>query len=271
MARPTGTCKPCLKTKLLERSHLMPRSLYAYCRGTDGLDPIMFTSDVVLPTARQTQDYLLCGDCEDLLNKGGETWITSKLATYEKTFRLYDLVVSGPVLVSEHDWRVYCGARNPNIEVDKIIHFAMGLFWKASVHPWRGDRNEPRINLGPYSEEIRRFLNGDCFPANIALAVALSPPGLAYIGFNDPYEAARDLHRNFMLFVPGMWFMLSVGKTLSSETRALCIASNPDNPIMISPSIARKGLEAAYHVFKNARKTNKFHEAMKKVKRVRGH
>lgn len=266
MARPTDICRLCLEMKLLEDSHFLPKSLYGYCRGDTGLDPIRFGSTLASPTSLQTHDYLLCGGCEDILNESGETWVCSKLATYERTFPLYDLVVSGPMIFGEDDWAVYLGARNPEIDVGKIIHFAMGIYWKASVHSWRGNSDEPRIELGPYSEKIRQFLLGAPFPENVAAAVVLSTPKDAYIGFNEPYEAMRDgAGRCFMFCVPGIWFMLSVGKTITPETKALSITSD-ENPIMISAKIAAKGQETAFSLFQGARKTKAFVRSMEKVR-----
>lgn len=270
MARPTDICKLCLEKKLLEDSHFLPKSLYGYCRGENGLDPIKFSSEFASPTSLQAHAYLLCGECEDVLNEGGEDWMCSKLAKYEGTFPLYDLVVSGPAIFAEDDWAVYAGARNPTIDVNKIIHFAMGIYWKASVHSWRGGEDEPRIELGPYSEKIRQFLLGAMFPENVALAVVLSTPKDAYIGFNDPYEAVRDgAGRGFMFCVPGIWFMLSVGKNITPESVALSITS-AENPIMISAKIAAKGQETAFTLFQGARKTKAFAKSMEKVRQAKG-
>jgi hypothetical protein len=47
--------------------------------------PVRVGGGIVIPTDRQTQDYLLCKECEDTLNKGGESWIADKLATWERT------------------------------------------------------------------------------------------------------------------------------------------------------------------------------------------
>lgn len=267
MARPSGVCKMCLETKVLESSHLIPSALYDYCWGRGGEHPIVITSDAVFSSSREIQHYLLCKTCEDILNKGGESWLASKLATHERSYPLYDLVLSGQPLFDENDCKVYCTIQNPLIDADKIAHFAMGIFWKASVHSWRGSTDEPMIQLGPYSEKVRLYLKGEAgFPSNMALAAVLSPPDVAYIGFNNPEKMMRDTYRNFMFVVPGIWFNLSVGKMVSSEAQSLCIASHPLRPIMISASIAAKGQERAYKVFSKARKTESFKKAMEKVR-----
>lgn len=192
--------------------------------------------------------------------------MNSKLATYEKKYPLYDLVVSGQPIFDEGDCMVFFAAQNPLIDSDKIAHFAMGIFWKASVHSWRGGRDEPMINLGPYSDKIRLYLKGEePFPANMALAAVLSTPNAAYIGFNNPEELMKDTYRNFMFTVPGIWFNLSVGKLVTSEALSLCIGSHPLRPIMISGKIAAKGQERALKAFNQARKTESFKKAMEKV------
>lgn len=69
---PIGKCKMCLQEKALVKSHLMPSALYDYCRKGEHR-PIKVGGGFVIPTDRQTQDYLLCTDCEDVLNSGGRT------------------------------------------------------------------------------------------------------------------------------------------------------------------------------------------------------
>jgi hypothetical protein len=58
--------------------------------------------------------------------------------------------------------------------------------------------------------------------------------------------------------------MLSVGKTLTQETRDHSIAG-PGNPILVSASVAAKGMETAFEVFSGARKTKAYERAMEKV------
>lgn len=269
MPRPTGQCPLCLEEKLLEDSHFIPRGLYDYCRGSDGGEPIKVTTDYALPTSRQTHDYVFCGACEDLLNERGEAWVVPKLARWDRSFPLFDLIRSAPALMAEDDFAVYAGAQNPKLDMDKIGHFIMGIYWKASIHSWSGSSDQPRIQLGPYSEEIRRYLLGAPFPVSVALTVAVSPPEVAYVGFNEPYEGVREPnYRNFTMCVPGLWMMLSVGKLLTPEVRTLSVGG-PDGLLLISRSIAAKGQEVAFHVFARARKTKPFHEAMKRVRAYR--
>jgi len=43
----------------------------------------------------------------------------------------------------------------PEIDVEKLTHFALGIFWKAGVHSWKKNKDEPMINLGVYGQPLR--------------------------------------------------------------------------------------------------------------------
>ena len=119
----------------------MSSFVYDYCRKGKH-SPIKVGGGIILPTDRQTKDYLLCQECEDVLNRGGEGWIADKLATWERTFPLYDILTEQKPSFDEDGGAVYLAAENPEIKVDKLAHFALGLFWKASVHSWSGSGNQ---------------------------------------------------------------------------------------------------------------------------------
>src|SRR5579864_7154127 len=210
----------CLQERVIVSSHLMPAALYDYCRKGEH-HPIKVGGGIVIPTDRQTQDYLLCEDCEDVLNTGGETWILDKLATWERSFPLYDLLTKAPPLFDEDGMVVYLAAQNAEIDVEKLTHFALGLFWKASVHSWLGNRKDSRINLGPYSEDIRKWLLGQkAFPNYVYLVVVIEKPHRAQITMNDPYEGVRQGLRTYFRYLPGMLFLMALGKTVDETMRS---------------------------------------------------
>src|SRR5579859_3058254 len=147
-------CALCLESKKLVSSHLIPQAIYDFCRTKDS-EPIFMSAKVVMPSSRQAQHPLLCRACEEALNKEGENWLVPRLATMDKKFPLLDLLEHNQPDVKpdiEGDLTAYVAARNPAIEINKIIHFAMGVFWKASIHSWEGGKSDPRIELGPYGE-----------------------------------------------------------------------------------------------------------------------
>jgi hypothetical protein len=236
----------------------MPAALYDYCRAGD-YSPVKVGGGIVLPTDRQTQDYLLCELCEDVLNKGGETWLTPKLATIDRNFPFYDLLTKHVPDISEQGMAVYCAAKNPDIHVDKLTHFAMGIFWKASVHSWKGIGREPRIELGPYSEAIRQWLLGEkAFPEYVVLTMTVSSPHRAQITFNDPYEVREQDGRMYLTHVPGILFMLAIGKQIAQERNGLCLYRSPGHPIVMSEDLTNKLERMFAEMYLKSRKTDAF-------------
>ena len=256
----------CLQSKALVSSHLIPQAMYDYCRKGEHR-PIKVGDGVLFATDRQTQVVLLCKECEDVLNRGGEMWIAKKLATPEGTFPLYSILTTHPPDFDEGDYRFYFGARNADVETDKLTHLALGIFWKASVHSWRSRETEPCIDLGPYSDRIRFWLRGENeFPKNVYLLAEVFPPDRAQIALSGPYEGVRLGWRRFLLHLPGLSFTLNVGKTVDHTIRSLCIQTNPGHPIVVSIDTTKltQQLSRTLH---QSRKTESFLCAMEKVRR----
>jgi hypothetical protein len=175
-----------------------------------------------------------------------------------------------PANFDEDGMVVYFAAQNPEIKVDKLTHFALGLFWKASVHSWKAGRTEPRIELGPYSEDIRKWLIGEgSFPKHVYLITAIERPARAQIALNDPYEGIRGGGHNFFVHVPGVLFMLAVGKTVDESMQWLCIYNNPGNPINISDGLTNSYEQLMAGTVRQARKTNAYLKAKAKAEGAR--
>jgi hypothetical protein len=255
------TCLLCLDDKEVVTSHLLPRAMYDYCRTSDS-EPVLMTSKVVMQTSRQLQHPLLCQACEDVLNKGGEHWLLPLLATMDKKFPLLDMIERFEPDVTDGDLRTYAASRNPAIEIDKLIHFTMGVFWKASIHSWEGGKKSPRIELGPYGERVRTFLRGETpFPQNMGLVLSVLPREKALVSFSVPYRnPVREFH-SFTFHIPGILCVLSVGKNLGADMPLICFATNPAHPILVtdlSKDIANVGAS----IFGKAHKSKKLVEYM---------
>src|SRR5258708_9475746 len=156
---PTGICPMCLLDKPLIQSHLASAALYRLCRAPDS-DPIFVTNDVVMRSGRQMLYPLLCSGCDSMLSTEGEAWLLPLVGRLDG-FALYDILTKREPYEKEGDAALYAAADNPEIDVSKLTHFAMGMFWKASVHSWSGSRVEPLIDLGTYGEEVRKFLRSE--------------------------------------------------------------------------------------------------------------
>jgi len=214
----------CLLEKPLAKSHLIPAGVYKYHRKGEHR-PIRIGRGIVLPTDEQTQDYLLCNDCENILSRGGETWVVGKLLTLEKKFPLYDLLTQQKSDIDADEILVYFAARNPKIKTDRLTHFALGIFWKASVHSWgaKGEIDQ-LINLGPYSDRIRLWLRGEGeFPERLYLNVFVSRPQKAQPSACEPVALAGQGWRRFDFHVPGLSFVLNTGSMVDPAIRALSL------------------------------------------------
>jgi hypothetical protein len=245
-------------------SHLIPAALFAYC-DTPEMGPVRVGGGVVFTTDRQIHDYLLCKVCEDVLNRGGEAWMNPKFCTMQRVFPFYELLVSGPVAENEPDGGLYFAASNPLLDTEKVAHFAMGIFWKASVHSWKGGEVDPMIELGRYSDQVRTWLRGEtAFPKNVCLSVMVSPPRRAQITLNAPMEGERTACRNFIMHFLGILFTMSVGNQIEPELRPTCFSDNPNRPIIVSEGITgllEQKLAKHYH---GQRKTQAYLSAKKR-------
>jgi hypothetical protein len=228
---PVGTCKLCLKSKPLHESHFMPSGLYKYCR-SDELSPVQIFPEVSMPTARELKHPLLCGECEDRLNRSGETWVIPLLADIEGNFPLYDLLKPATPVINEAGIQAYRAHEVPGFRYEDVTHFAMGIFWKGAIHPWRKVGTDSWIELGPYTEPIREFLLGGPFPEHVYLGCYLNPPPVKQISFVFPWTQDRVEPRVHCFYIPGTLFALRIGKFMRAEEKT-CLYSQPEHPIIV--------------------------------------
>lgn len=257
---PAGKCPMCVTHKELIRSHLMSSGLYGLCDAPDS-DPVVVTQEVVMQTGRELKDYVLCGNCDNSLSENGESWILPKLARIDGSFPLYEMVRKiGPEYTDERS-TLFAAAKNTEVKCEKIIHYAMSTFFKAAVHPWRGGRAEPLIDLGKYTEPVRAFLRDEApFPEKMALMVGMSPAPARSIMFTQPYRgSARETH-NFIFCVPGMEFVLLVGNGVTEETRRISFAPAILRPLLVMKDLSEETLKIARGVSRKAHKSKKLLE-----------
>jgi hypothetical protein len=253
-------CPMCLETKPVVSSHLLPRAVYDYCRGPAG-EPILASSKLVLASSRQIQHPLLCLDCERELNEGGEAWVVPLFAQYQGPFPFHDFFKGLVPAATLEGYESYAAVQNPDIKVEKIIHFALGVYWKAAVHSWKGGVREPSINLGPYGERIRKFLRSEAgFPERVALTIGVMRPPVKDIAFLGPYQGNARAYHNFMFYTSGIIWALLVGKAVDDEQRISCFATNPVHPVLVgdfSPDL-REVFRDTLKTAKKARNVEKY-------------
>ena len=253
----------CLLLKQVVQSHLIPESLYQHV--TDGKSsPIRVGDGVVMPTDRQIKSYLLCLDCEGILSRGGETWVCPKLAWPDRNFPLYDLLkAAGGYMVDADREGLFWAANNPAIDVEKIMHFAMGIFWKAGVHSWKRGDGAPMIDLGGYEEAIRLWLRGeDAFPRDVTFNFVVSRPERVQLTLGQPAEVpVQNIGRTwrvYQLHLVGAMFSINIGETIGPQDRMICFYREARHPVLVSDNIT--GVLERKHAehFAESRKTKAY-------------
>jgi hypothetical protein len=131
---------------------------------------------------------------------------------------------------------VIYSAQTEDVSIESLVYFCSSVFWRASVVDWSsGGRKYERISLGePYQEELRRYLVGDSvFPQHVAVAVILSGLAQPVLAFNFPVSVRTELGYTHRLHVPGITFLLMIGKALPNPLD-ICILRSSVHPIFES-------------------------------------
>src|SRR5262249_17504625 len=149
-------------------------------------------------------------------------------------FPFYDLLKTIPPDIVDGGVEAYSAVKNPEIPVDKLLHFAMGVFWKAGMHHWITGQTENLIDLGPYAEPIRKFLREETgFPAECALTIGVLPPSTRLIALHNPYQDSTKAWSNFRFYVSGIEFVLATGPRVDAEFKTSTFSGHPLRPILV--------------------------------------
>jgi hypothetical protein len=146
MARPTGVCPLCGKTKFLCESHVIPE--FCYKQSYDEKHRLIVVhASHKKETFRKKglKEYLLCDDCETFLN-----------TSYEQPFKNYWYDGSAlpnpmpPVAQRKDDLFQISGF---DYATFKLFH--LSILWRASVAVTKEFK---AVSLGPYEIKIRKML-----------------------------------------------------------------------------------------------------------------
>jgi hypothetical protein len=232
-----GQCALCLtKAAELQDSHYLPAGVYRVLRDETSPDgnpnPILLGQESAVQTSKQITDYLLCRECEQRLNRNGESYFL-QICWRRNGFRLHAILDSAtPAFVTDR-FRIYAAAKIPEINVEAISYFAASVFWRASVHHWKR-YEDAQIDLGPYEEQLRKYLMGDAdFPNDCTLWVSVSDKITPFTGSSFvPYGGRINGQWQYTLFALGIGFQLFIGKGITKEHRELCFVRGKGNPII---------------------------------------
>jgi hypothetical protein len=230
--------------KDLRASHFMPAAIFAQLRtpAAKNPHPVLMTSDVSLISARQIKDYVLCGDCEQLFSRKGESWVLANM--YRPTgFKLQDSLIGAWPVHAEPNIAVYAGNSIPGIDMDALVYFAMSIFWRAAVHQWRiGSGNSEPLKLGSAQEGIRKFLLGGPFPADAVVLVSAWPTRQVLPAAHTPRQGNAPGFEIYDFLIPGIEFRLMLGAGIPPDLRQVCAQTSGMRCIVSTPMLVDKVL-----------------------------
>lgn len=115
-----GTCKLCLRTKELRRSHIIPNAVFRRMYRDGSGKGIRIIGDVTTPnalTSNTWSEYLLCGDCEKHLNDNLERKALLVLSSTKTKWSS----------LHEH------GVTLQNYNLAEFGNFFISILWRAAV------------------------------------------------------------------------------------------------------------------------------------------
>jgi len=144
------TCKLCLKTKPLCKSHIYPEYMYKHCYD-DNHSYIDFDAKEDNHNKKRKKgiyEKLLCKECEGHIQKYEDY---AKSIFYDDV-KEYIRKNNTPYTVHEYEYK-------------KLKLFILSLIWRASVSTIN---NFSKVNLGKYEETLRNILlNEEYVPVNV--------------------------------------------------------------------------------------------------------
>jgi hypothetical protein len=237
----------------LQRSHYLPAGVFRATRDETQTnpDPIRIGDDAVLQDSRQITDYLLCRACEQRLNGSGERWFLAHCCRKDQ-FPLRSMLDGASPVESLPRIMVYCANRINKVNIKALTNFAASMFWRASAHQWKmAGTKRLGIALGPYEEELRKFLLGEAeFPTNCVLWVSVPNSLTPFLQLSlTPYGGRKDNYHLYKLVVLGVGFHLLVGRSIPRDVRSLCFVSAPGNPICRTDMLEEAIIQDVVHKF----------------------
>ena len=208
-----GKCALCLSEQDLQLSHLLPKALYRLIgSGTDPSHPdtVLLTERGQRKSSEQARRYLLCADCEQRLNRNGERWVLRNCYRGRGRFRLRQALRARIPIDPNPELLAY--PAQPE-EFRCLAYFCLSVIWRASLCDWecRGQMF-PQIELGPYQEQARRYLNREAgTPDRVDITVVLSVMEKPMLGMCLPLSYRRDSGHRYRFHIPGMMFDSAVG------------------------------------------------------------
>lgn len=241
-----GKCGLCKKNNNIVDSHLISRSIYKTLNEMSYSinQPILLNQKKAISISEQISSYFLCNACEQRLSKLGEDHVIRYIYKGKNKFKIHDILKENKPTEKVEKTFWYRSNQISTINFDHFLHFASGVFWKASAGSWNFLGNSLLNNkIGKkYQEQFRKYLLGDCpFPDKAALTMTVSneiePPNC--IIFPQRCKCEGIFQHRF--YIPGVEFVLWIGNLISNDIKNISL-SHSSGGCILSNSLSKSTL-----------------------------
>lgn len=180
--------------------------------------------DIPGGTAVQSNDQarkpFLCTDCEQRFSRQGESHVISQCHRKDGEFRLRDALKKATPSYISSGRAIYYGDRLPaEIDGEAFQYFVLSVLWRASATEWPPSTGVVRGALGPYEEEIRRYLLGEVpIPdiVSVSVYVNFEPAPTVFLAYPTKDKTQLLGHRltQHGLHIPGIRIITLVGRNV---------------------------------------------------------
>jgi hypothetical protein len=220
-----GVCKLCHQMKPLRKSHFMPAALYPkHIR-----KKVQFAQrGRVTDSGQEMATPALCNDCEQLLDRQGESEVLRAIAPKAtKSYPLHDRL---RLAVPRDDFggAARFAGYDVGLDMNKFAYFALSIVWKRAAIDWPSFDGTmlPRTPLDDFEEQIRQYLLGNTgLPPDIVVIVVVSSDEQSRKVWYLPEPEVMDGCLNFRFVVRGVFFRVLIGYGMPPAFRDICCTS----------------------------------------------
>jgi hypothetical protein len=213
MAPNVGRCGLCHNSRELVVSHLAPAAAYKPAQGLQVGTAVVVRRKAFF-TSKQVSAPFLCKDCEQQLHRCGENNVLAQSYQPDGQFKLRELLQAARPLESRAQGTVYDVQPLLGKMIESYLYFAASIFWRASTHRWKLDREWlDRIVLGPYQEPFRQYLLNEApFPGHARVYVFIAQEAQPTRAVVPPCTSRIDNAHRHEFYIPGIHFALVLGQ-----------------------------------------------------------
>jgi hypothetical protein len=218
-------CALCGLPSELKDSHFLPAGFYRLL--SDQSAPVIISPAGAAMSSAQARAHLLCDKCEQRFNRGGEDWVLRHAWHSSSNFPLHAALSASVPFVDDQEFRAFNSREIGSIDTDRIVYFALSMFWRASVHSWAiGKTRTARLVLGPFCEALKQYLlEPDGMPDGIVVLVhvnrALDEMHNKVAALPFPLNRS-SVFRSYKFLAMGISCVMMVGSKLPPDALAIC-------------------------------------------------